>query len=170
MEIWRLGQQSTLLLDSEVSIPGIGMFQCISINGNMSFPYLDIHLSWNITSRLNFNNMKNRANWWRTSTQWAITIKTTMLLSYPASNYASLYLQWPQPTTNTSACRTSTPKSTRHSQLLDSWNLTRKWDCYMISLRSTLDLNHLDWLIAQLTSKTPLLLLSMPTTAQTTCK
>jgi hypothetical protein len=39
MEIWR---PSTLLLDSEVSISGIRIFQCISINGNMSFPYLDI--------------------------------------------------------------------------------------------------------------------------------
>ncbi len=55
MEIWRLGQQSTSILDSEVSIYGIRTFQRISINGNMAFPYLDIQLLWNKMGCSNFN-------------------------------------------------------------------------------------------------------------------
>jgi hypothetical protein len=55
MEIWRPGEQSTVLGDSEVSIPGIGTFHCISVNGKTSFPYLDIQLLWNETGRLNFS-------------------------------------------------------------------------------------------------------------------
>jgi hypothetical protein len=55
MEILRLGHQSTMLLDSEVYVPGIGTFQRISINGNTSFPYLDIQLAWSAMGQLIFN-------------------------------------------------------------------------------------------------------------------
>jgi hypothetical protein len=53
MEIWRLGQQSTMLINIEVY--GLGSFQRISINGNTSFPYQDIQLLWSATARLLFN-------------------------------------------------------------------------------------------------------------------
>jgi hypothetical protein len=55
MEIWRPGQDLGSLLNSSVSIAGIGTFHTVSINGDRSFLYLDIKLSWNKDNTLLFN-------------------------------------------------------------------------------------------------------------------
>ncbi len=55
MEIWRPGLDSSPLPNSSVSIAGIGTFNTVSINGDSSFPYLDIKLSWNKDNNLLFN-------------------------------------------------------------------------------------------------------------------
>jgi hypothetical protein len=55
MEIWQPGLPTKILEGSEITIPGIDMFNCISINGNISFPYLDIQLSWTDAGKLRFN-------------------------------------------------------------------------------------------------------------------
>jgi hypothetical protein len=39
----------------EVTAPWIGTFNHISINGNTSFPYLDIQLSWTDAGKIRFN-------------------------------------------------------------------------------------------------------------------
>jgi hypothetical protein len=52
IEIWQPGETSQPLPTSEVSVEGIGTFQQASINGNTSFPYLDIQLSWNDEGKL----------------------------------------------------------------------------------------------------------------------
>jgi hypothetical protein len=54
MEIWRPGNTSQPLPTSEASVEGIGTFHQVSINGNTSFPYLDIQLSWNDEGKLYF--------------------------------------------------------------------------------------------------------------------
>ena len=88
MEIWRLGQQSNVFRDSEVSIPGIGTFHRISVNGKTSFPYLDIQLSWNETGRLIFRVYRKLGKLVKyLNTTRVITTKTTKLLSCQASNY-----------------------------------------------------------------------------------
>jgi hypothetical protein len=46
-EIWHPSETSQSLPNSEVLVDGIGTFHRVSINGNTSFPYLDIQLSWN---------------------------------------------------------------------------------------------------------------------------
>ncbi len=43
---------------SEVTIPGIGTFHHVSINGNRLFPYLDIQLSWMEAGKLRFTVYK----------------------------------------------------------------------------------------------------------------
>jgi hypothetical protein len=42
MEIWQPGETSSSLQESKVTIEGVGTFHCARINGNKSFPYLDI--------------------------------------------------------------------------------------------------------------------------------
>ena len=58
MEIWRPGLPSKILNGSEITVPGIGTFDRVSINGNTSFPYLDIQLSWTNAGKLRFNIYK----------------------------------------------------------------------------------------------------------------
>jgi hypothetical protein len=58
MEIWRPGKTSQPLSTSEVSVEGIGKFHQVCINGNTSFPYLDIQLSWNEEGKLYFGVYK----------------------------------------------------------------------------------------------------------------
>ncbi len=58
MEIWQSGETSSPLQVSEVLIKGIGTFHRASINGNKSFPYLDIQISWNDEGRPHFNVYK----------------------------------------------------------------------------------------------------------------
>jgi hypothetical protein len=58
MEIWQPGLHSKTLEGLEVTVPGIETFDCISINGNTSFPYLDIQLSWTDGGKLRFNVYK----------------------------------------------------------------------------------------------------------------
>jgi hypothetical protein len=58
MEIWRPGETSQPLSTSEVSVEGIGKFYRVCINGNTSFPYLDIQLSWNEEGKLYFRVYK----------------------------------------------------------------------------------------------------------------
>jgi hypothetical protein len=58
MEIWRPGKTSQPLPTSEVSVEGIGTFHRVSINGNTSYPYLDIQLSWNDEGKLHFGVYK----------------------------------------------------------------------------------------------------------------
>jgi hypothetical protein len=58
MEIWQPGETSSSLQESEVTIKGIGTFHHASINGNKSFPYLDITISWNDEGRPHFNVYK----------------------------------------------------------------------------------------------------------------
>jgi hypothetical protein len=55
MEIWCPGSDSGPLPNSSVSVVGIGTFDTVTINGNNSFPYLDIKLSWNKENNLLFN-------------------------------------------------------------------------------------------------------------------
>ncbi len=56
-QIW-LDVQTCHLKGSETTVPGIGSFNCININGNTSFPYLDIQLSWTEAVKLRFNVYK----------------------------------------------------------------------------------------------------------------
>ena len=58
MEIWRPGNVSRPLPDSEVIVEGIGTFHRVSIYGEASFPYLDVKISWGVDNRLNFNVYK----------------------------------------------------------------------------------------------------------------
>ncbi len=58
MEIWHPGKTSQPQLTSEVSVEGIGTFHQVSINGNTSFPYLDIQFSWNDKGKLYFGVYK----------------------------------------------------------------------------------------------------------------
>ncbi len=58
---WRFGNPARhhhLFQESEVSIKGIGSFHQAKINGNNSFPYLDIQISWNDKRRPHFNVYK----------------------------------------------------------------------------------------------------------------
>jgi hypothetical protein len=55
MEIWSPGKTSRPLPETLTSVPSIGQFCRITINGESSFPYLDIKLSWNENNCLNFN-------------------------------------------------------------------------------------------------------------------
>ncbi len=54
-EIWQPGLPTKVLEGSETTVPGIGSFNHININGNTSFPYLDIQLSWTDADKLRFN-------------------------------------------------------------------------------------------------------------------
>jgi hypothetical protein len=58
MEIWQPGLPTKVLEGSETTVPGIGSFNCMSINGSTSFPYLDIQLSWTDAGKLRFNVYK----------------------------------------------------------------------------------------------------------------
>jgi hypothetical protein len=58
MEIWRPGLSSRMLEGSKVTVPGIGTFKCVNVNGNYSFPYLDIQLSWDNAGKIKFNFYK----------------------------------------------------------------------------------------------------------------
>jgi hypothetical protein len=58
MEIWRPGNVSQPLPDSEVTVEGIGTFHRVNIYGETSFPYLDVKISWNDEGKLNFNVYK----------------------------------------------------------------------------------------------------------------
>jgi hypothetical protein len=49
----------TSLQNSEVLVEGTGTFHRASINGNNSFPYQDIQLSWDNKGRLYFSVYKN---------------------------------------------------------------------------------------------------------------
>jgi hypothetical protein len=55
MEVWRSGHESSPLSNSSVSLEGKGTFDRITINGNRSFPYLDINLSWDESNKLIFD-------------------------------------------------------------------------------------------------------------------
>jgi hypothetical protein len=55
MKIWSPGKTSRPPSETLTSVPGIGQFHRITINGESSFPYLDIKLSWNKNNCLNFN-------------------------------------------------------------------------------------------------------------------
>ena len=55
MEVWRPGCESPgPLAGSSVTVEGIGTFDRVVISGDESFPYLDIHLSWNENNKLTF--------------------------------------------------------------------------------------------------------------------
>ena len=55
MEVWRPGCESPgPLAGSSVTVEGIGTFDRVTIFGEQSFPYLDIHLSWNENNKLTF--------------------------------------------------------------------------------------------------------------------
>jgi hypothetical protein len=54
MEIWSPVETSRPLPETLTSVPGTGQHR-ITINGESSFPYLDIKLSSNENNRLNFN-------------------------------------------------------------------------------------------------------------------
>jgi hypothetical protein len=54
MEIWSPGEDSGPLEHTKTSVPGIGEFHTVTVNGNSYFPYLDIQLSWNKKDELNF--------------------------------------------------------------------------------------------------------------------
>ncbi len=58
MEIWQPGKISTSLQNSEALVEGNGAFHHASINGNNSFPCLDIQLSWDNKGRLYFSVYK----------------------------------------------------------------------------------------------------------------
>ncbi len=58
MEIWRPGNVSRPLPDSEVTVEGIGPFHRVNIYGETSFPYLDVKISWNDEGKLNFSVYK----------------------------------------------------------------------------------------------------------------
>ncbi len=58
MEIWRPDLTTKALKGSEIIVPWIGSFNRININGNTSFPYLDIQLSWTEAGKLRFNVYK----------------------------------------------------------------------------------------------------------------
>ncbi len=58
MEIWRTGLPLRMLKGLEVTVPGIRTFACVSVNGNYSFPYLDIQLLWNNAGKIKFNIYK----------------------------------------------------------------------------------------------------------------
>jgi hypothetical protein len=55
MEIWSPGETSRPLPETLTLVPGIGHFHQITINGESSFLYVEIKLSWNKNNRLNFN-------------------------------------------------------------------------------------------------------------------
>jgi hypothetical protein len=55
MEIRSPSKTSRPLPEILTSVPSIGQFHQITINGESSFPYLDIKLSWNENNCLNFN-------------------------------------------------------------------------------------------------------------------
>ncbi len=55
MEIWCPGSDLGPLLNSSVSVVGIGTYDTMPINGNNSFPYLNIKLSWNEENNLLFS-------------------------------------------------------------------------------------------------------------------
>jgi hypothetical protein len=55
MEVWRPGCESPgPLAGSSVTVEDIGTFDRVTIFGKQSFPYLDIHLSWNEYDKLTF--------------------------------------------------------------------------------------------------------------------
>ena len=54
MEVWRPGETPDPLPNSSVSIVGIGSFHTVLINGDATFPYLDIKISWGEDNTLNF--------------------------------------------------------------------------------------------------------------------
>jgi hypothetical protein len=58
MEIWQPGLTIKSLEGLETTVPGIGSFNRININGNTSFPYLDIQLSWSEAGKLRYNVYK----------------------------------------------------------------------------------------------------------------
>jgi hypothetical protein len=58
MVIWRPDETSQPLTNSEVSVDGISTFHRVSINGNTTFPYLNIQLSWNDEGMLHFGVYK----------------------------------------------------------------------------------------------------------------
>jgi hypothetical protein len=58
MEIWWPGLTTKALEELETTVPGIKSFNRININGNTSFPYLDIQLSWTEAGKLRFNIYK----------------------------------------------------------------------------------------------------------------
>jgi len=55
MEIWRPDTVSGPLPDCSVTVPGLGTFDTICINGEHSFPYLDVKLTWMDDNCLKFN-------------------------------------------------------------------------------------------------------------------
>jgi hypothetical protein len=54
METWSPSETSRPLPETLTSVPSTGQFHQITINGESSFPYLDIKLSWNENNCLNF--------------------------------------------------------------------------------------------------------------------
>jgi hypothetical protein len=58
MEIWHPGSISGPLPNSSISVVGIRTFNTVTINGNYSFLYLDIKLSWNDENNLLFSMHK----------------------------------------------------------------------------------------------------------------
>ena len=54
MEVWSPGAESGPLVHTLTSVPGIGEFHTVAVNGNSHFPYLDIQLSWDEKDELNF--------------------------------------------------------------------------------------------------------------------
>jgi hypothetical protein len=62
MEIWQPDSMSGPLPISHVFIKGIDEFKRICVNGDSSFLYLDIKLSWNDKNNLLLSVYKNQAN------------------------------------------------------------------------------------------------------------
>ena len=54
MEIWNPGTISGPLPDCSVTIPGLGTYDTICINGDRSFPYLDVRLAWTDDNKIRF--------------------------------------------------------------------------------------------------------------------
>jgi hypothetical protein len=55
MEIWSPGETTVTLPQSACTVPKIGTFNRVSINGNLSFPFLDVKISWDEEGRLTFD-------------------------------------------------------------------------------------------------------------------
>jgi hypothetical protein len=55
MEVWCPGSNLGPLPNSSVSIVGIGRFNRVLINGNKSFPYLNIKILWDKNNKILFN-------------------------------------------------------------------------------------------------------------------
>jgi len=90
MEIWRPGQDTRPLPNSEVFVEGIGKFHQVSIYGEASFPYLDVKMSWDDEDgQLNFNVYKKPRELVKYLNHDSHHHRNHKAASSPVSNFAS---------------------------------------------------------------------------------